>query len=132
MNFSQMRDLPALTDTTAGNSETKAVGVPAGGSASYQIVGAVFLPDTNRTANDTNYAILKIYADSTEVASIDTRTAASGGTGNLVALTPVQFSIASKAVKLTAGTSIVKAIKTVAASGVALTGAVSVIIEPIR
>lgn len=132
MNFSQMRDLPALTETTAGNSETKAVGVPSGGADYYQIVGAVFLPDTNRTANDTNYAIVKIYADSTEIASLDTRTSGSGGTGNLVALTAEPFTISAKGVKLTAGTSIVKAIKTVAGSGVALTGTVSVTIEPIR
>lgn len=132
MNFSQMLPLPALTETTAGNSETKAVGVPAGASDYYQITGIVFLPDANRTANDTNYAILKVYAGSTEIGSIDTRTSGSGGTGNLVALTPVAISVAAKGVKITAGSGIVKAIKTVAASGVALTGVVSVTVEPIR
>ena len=132
MNFSQILNLPALTEATAGNSETKAVGVPGGGADYYQIVGAVFLPDTNRTANDTNYAILKIYAGSTEIASLDTRTSGSGGTGDLVALTAEPFTISAKGVKIAAGSGIVKAIKTVAGSGVALTGTVSVTIEPIR
>lgn len=132
MDFIQMISLPVLDEGTAGNSETVSIGVPAGGSAFYEIVGAEFSPDTNRSANDTNYAILKIYADSTEVASIDTRTSGSGGTGNLTAHTPVGFSIASKAVKLTAGTSAIKAVKTVAASGLALTGCVTVVIRPIR
>lgn len=132
MNFSQMRDLPALTETTAGNSETKSVGVPGGGADYYQIVGAVFVPDANRTANDTNYAILKVYAGSTEIASLDTRTSGSGGTGDLVALTPEPFTISAKGVKLQAGSGLVKAVKTVAGSGLALTGTVSVTIEPIR
>lgn len=132
MDFIQMISLPVLDEGTAGNSETVSIGVPAGGSDSYEIVGAEFSPDTNRTANDTNYAILKLYAGSTEVASIDTRTSGSGGTGDLTAHTPVSFSISAKAVKLTAGSSAIKAIKTVAASGLALTGCVTVFIRPIR
>lgn len=132
MDFIQLVTLPVLDESTAGNSETVSVGVPAGGAAYYEIVGAEFSPDTNRTANDTNYAILKLYADSTEVASIDTRTSGSGGTGNLTAHTPVGLSIASKGVKLTAGTSAIKAAKTVGGSGLALTGCVTLFIRPIR
>jgi len=122
-----------LVETTANVAETKGAAVPTGGSAKWRVVGAELHPDTNRTANDTNFATLALKVGSTSLGSITTETTGSGGVGNLVALTPVAFDLADEeGSPAVAGSSSVNVAVTKAASGVAVTGIVTVLCEAVR
>jgi hypothetical protein len=122
-----------LVETTANAAETKGAAVPTGGSAKWRVVGAELHPDTNRTANDTNYATLALKVGSTTLGSFTTETTGSGGVGNLVALTPVAFGLSDEEGNpVVAGSSSVNVAVTKAASGVAVTGIVTVLLEAVR
>jgi len=122
-----------LVETTANVAETKGAAVPTGGSAKWRVVGAELHPDTNRTANDTNFATLALKVGSTTLGSFTTETTGSGGVGNLVALTPVAFDLADEeGSPAVAGSSSVNVAVTKSGSGVAITGMVTVLLEAVR
>lgn len=122
-----------LDQSTAGTAETVYAMVPAGGFAKYAVVGASFVPDTNRTASDTDYATCAVKVGSQSLGSFTTQTSGSGGTGNLVAGTGLSFTLTDEeAYPHTAGSSHINVAVTKSGSGVALTGTVVVLIEAVR
>jgi len=122
-----------LDQTTAGTAETVYQTIPTGGPAKFRVVGATFQPDTNRTANDTDYATVAVKVGSQSLGSFTTQTTGSGGNGNLVAGTPVAFTLTNEeGYPHTAGSSHVNVAVTKAGSGVAITGMVTVLLEAVR
>lgn len=119
-----------LDMATAGTAETVYQTVPAGAFAKYAVVGATFVPDTNRTADNTDYATVAVKVGSTTLGSFTTQIT---GNGNLVAGTPVVFTLSgAEAAPHTAGTSHVNVAVTKAGAGVAVTGMVTVLLEAVR
>ena len=88
---------------------------------SWEVVTMTFVPDTNRTAHDTNYTDISVEAPSgTEVASEQTTT---GDTGNLTAGTPLALAqTTSGPIEVDDGEAIAFK-KTDAGTGLALDGA---------
>lgn len=102
----------------AGTDEALYAAFPHEGT--WELVKAYFTPWTNRTANDTNYTTVSVELLGASVASFTTETSGSGGNGNLVAGTPVEFSL-SNAAEIGQGDT-VAVLKADTASGVALDG----------
>jgi|LakMenE01Jun11ns_1017448.scaffolds.fasta_scaffold9209762_2 hypothetical protein len=122
-----------LDQSTAGTAETVYAMMPVGAFAKYAVVGATFVPDTNRTASDTDYATCAVRVGSQSLGSFTTQTTGSGGTGNLTAGTGLAFTLANEeAYPHSAGASHINVAVTKSGSGVALTGTVTVLIEAVR
>jgi len=122
-----------LDQATAGTAETVYAMMPAGAYAKYAVVGASFVPDTSRTASDTDFATCAVKVGSQSLGSFTTQTSGSGGSGNLTAGTGLSFTLAnSEAYPHTAGASHINVAVTKSGSGVALTGTVVVLIEAVR
>jgi len=100
-----------------------------------RIISGYFTPQAAVTANDTNYATITLANGVTTLHSFDTRTSGSGGTGDLVATTPIALTFASGAVgtilEIAPGAAI-KLNKAVTASGVAIYGRYSLLCEEVR
>jgi hypothetical protein len=100
-----------------------------------RIISGYFTPQAAVTANDTNYATVTLANGATTLHSFDTRTSGSGGTGDLVATTPIALTFASGAVgtamEIAPGAAI-KLNKAVTASGVAIYGRYSLYVDEVR
>ena len=119
-----------LDQSTAGTAETVYAMMPVGAFAKYAVVGATFVPDTNRTASDTDYATCAVKVGSQSLGSFTTQTT---GSGNLTAGTGLAFTLSNEeAYPHTAGASHINVAVTKSGSGVALTGTVTVLIEAVR
>lgn len=119
-----------LDQATAGTAETVYATIPEGGPAKWVVRGAEFQPDTNRTANNTDYATVAVKVGSTSLGSFTTEIT---GNGNLVAGTPVAFTLSgAEAAPHTAGASHINVAVTKAGSGVAVTGVVTILVEAVR
>ena len=119
-----------LDQSTAGTAETVYAMMPVGAFAKYAVVGATFVPDTNRTASDTDYATCAVKVGSQSLGSFTTQTT---GSGNLTAGTGLAFTLSNEeAYPHTAGASHINVAVTKSGSGVALTGTVTVLVEAVR
>lgn len=119
-----------LDQTTAGTAETVYATVPAGGPSKWVVRGAEFTPDTSRTADNTNYATVAVKVGSTTLGSFTTQIT---GNGDLTAGTPVAFTLTgAEAAVHTASASHINVAVTKTASGLAVTGTVTVLIEAVR
>ena len=123
----------ALDQSTAGTAETVYAMMPVGAFGKYAVVGATFVPDTNRTASDTDYATCAVKVGSQSLGSFTTQTTGSGGTGNLVAGTGIAFTLSNEeAYPHTPGVAHINVAVTKSGTGLALTGTVTVLIEAVR
>jgi hypothetical protein len=119
-----------LDQTTANAAETVYATVPAGGPSKWVVRGAEFTPDTSRTADNTNYATVAVKVGSTTLGSFTTQIT---GNGDLTAGTPVAFTLTgAEAAVHTASASHINVAVTKTASGLAVTGTVTVLIEAVR
>lgn len=119
MSFNQeyTADLP-FAAVAAGTDETWYVPLPSSGT--WKLESAIFLPWTDRTANDTNYTTIAVKKGATTIASEATTTS---DTGNLTAGTALTLAITGAGTNLEFGASApVVVTKTDAGSGLALDG----------
>jgi hypothetical protein len=119
-----------LDQGTAGTAETVYATIPTGGASKWVVRGAEFQPDTNRTADNTDYATVAVKVGSTTLGSFTTQIT---GNGNLTAGTPVAFTLTgAEAAPHTAGDSHINVAVTKAGSGLAVTGIVTLLVEAVR
>jgi hypothetical protein len=114
-----------LPEGNAASTLTGSLVVP--GSRSYRVIGANFTPNAAAAANDTNNATITVSAGSVTVGALTTDVAS----GSLVAGTDVAFTPPSNA-EVVGGETRLQVAKTVAGSGVVVSGSAVLLLEEIR